>query len=108
MNGNCYFGKVIKTGHIYKLGYEKCTCPKVQSGQIRISVIAADKVLKDQISVWTTDTYGMCFGIAIASALHWDIGRGLTVGILLELIVGSGMEKKNIQKREEKQNERNI
>ena len=51
MNGNCYFGKVIKTGHIYKLGYEKCTCPKVQSGQIRISVIAADKVLKDQISV---------------------------------------------------------
>ena len=34
MNGNCYFGKVIKTGHIYKLGYEKCTCPKVQSGQV--------------------------------------------------------------------------
>ena len=51
---------------------------------------------------------GMCFGVAMASALHWDIGLGLTVGILLELIVGSGMEKKNIQKREEKQNERNI
>ena len=50
----------------------------------------------------------MCFGIAIASALHWDIGLGLTVGILLGLIVVSGMEKKNIQKREEKQNERNI
>ena len=50
----------------------------------------------------------MCSGIAIASALHWDIGLGLTVGILLGLIIGSGMEKKNIQKREEKQNERNI
>ena len=50
----------------------------------------------------------MCSGIAIAPALHWDIGLGLTVGILLELIVGSGMEKKNIQKREEKQNECNI
>ena len=44
MNGNGYFGKVIEAGHIYELGYEKCTCPKVQSGQIRISVIAADKV----------------------------------------------------------------
>ena len=34
MNGNGYFGKVIEAGHIYDLGYEKCTCPKVQSGQI--------------------------------------------------------------------------
>ena len=34
MNGNCYFGKVIKTGHIYELEYEKRTCPKVQSGQL--------------------------------------------------------------------------
>ena len=30
---NVYFGKVIEAGHIYELGYEKCTCPKVQSGQ---------------------------------------------------------------------------
>ncbi len=34
MNGNGYFGKVIEAGHIYELGYEKCTCPKVQSGQV--------------------------------------------------------------------------
>ena len=34
MNGNGYFGKVIEPGHIYELGYEKCTCPKVQSGQV--------------------------------------------------------------------------
>ncbi len=34
MNGNGYFGKVIEAGHTYELGYEKCTCPKVQSGQI--------------------------------------------------------------------------
>ncbi len=34
MNGNGYFGKVIEAGHIYELGYEKCTCPKVLSGQI--------------------------------------------------------------------------
>ena len=34
MNGNGYFGKVIKSGHVYELGYEKCTCPKVQSGQV--------------------------------------------------------------------------
>ena len=34
MNGNGYFGKVIESGHIYELGYEKCTCPKVLSGMI--------------------------------------------------------------------------
>ncbi len=34
MNGNGYFGKVIEPGHKYELGYEKCTCPKVLSGQI--------------------------------------------------------------------------
>ena len=34
MNGNGYFGKVIVPGHVYELGYEKCTCPNVLSGQI--------------------------------------------------------------------------
>ena len=34
MNGNGYFGKVIMPGHVYELGYEKCTCEKVLSGQI--------------------------------------------------------------------------
>ena len=34
MNGNGYFGKVIVPGHVYELGYEKCTCEKVLSGQI--------------------------------------------------------------------------
>ena len=34
MNGNGYFGKVIEPGHIYELGYEKCTCRKVLSGQV--------------------------------------------------------------------------
>ncbi len=34
MNGNGYYGKVIEPGHIYELGYEKCTCQKVLSGQI--------------------------------------------------------------------------
>ena len=34
MNGNGYFGKVIELGHIYELGYEKCTCPKVLSGKV--------------------------------------------------------------------------
>jgi len=34
MNGNGYFGKVIEPGHIYELGYEKCTCQKVLKGQI--------------------------------------------------------------------------
>lgn len=34
MNGNGYFGKLIEPGHIYELGYEKCTCPMVLSGQV--------------------------------------------------------------------------
>ena len=34
MNGNGYFGKVIEPGHVYELGYERCTCPKVLSGQV--------------------------------------------------------------------------
>ena len=33
MNANGYFGKVIEPGHIYELGYEKCTYPKVLSGR---------------------------------------------------------------------------
>lgn len=32
MNGNGYFGKVIEPGHIYEIGYEKCTRPMVLSG----------------------------------------------------------------------------
>lgn len=35
INGNGYFGKVIESGHIYELGYETCTCPKVRSGQVK-------------------------------------------------------------------------
>ena len=38
---------------------------------------------------------GMCFGVAMASALHIDVGLGLTVGMLLGLVAGSGKEKKN-------------
>ncbi len=34
MNGNGYFGKVIEAGRVYELGYEKCTCPKVLSGEV--------------------------------------------------------------------------
>ena len=34
MNGNGYFGKVIESGHVYELGYEKCTCLKVLSGKV--------------------------------------------------------------------------
>ena len=34
MNGNGYFGKVIESGHVYELGYEKCTCQKVLSGKV--------------------------------------------------------------------------
>ncbi len=34
INGNGYFGKVIEPGHIYELGYEKCTCQKVLSGAV--------------------------------------------------------------------------
>ena len=34
MNGNGYFGKVIEPGCVYELGYEKCTCPMVLSGQV--------------------------------------------------------------------------
>ena len=38
---------------------------------------------------------GMCFGVAMASALQIDVGLGLTVGMLLGLVAGSGMEKKD-------------
>ena len=38
---------------------------------------------------------GMCFGAAIATAMHWDIGLGLSLGMLLGLTIGSGMEKKD-------------
>lgn len=34
MNSDLYTGKVIESGHIYELGYHKCTCPKVLSGEV--------------------------------------------------------------------------
>ena len=34
MNGGGYSGRVIEPGRVYELGYERCTCPKVLSGQI--------------------------------------------------------------------------
>ena len=34
MNGNGYFGKVIESGHVYELGYKKCTCLKVLSSKV--------------------------------------------------------------------------
>ena len=34
MNNESYTGKVIESGHIYELGYPKCTCPKVLSGEV--------------------------------------------------------------------------
>ena len=34
MNGGGYFGRVVEPGRVYELGYERCTCPKVLSGQI--------------------------------------------------------------------------
>lgn len=34
MNGNGCFGRVVEPGRVYELGYERCTCPKVLSGQI--------------------------------------------------------------------------
>ena len=42
---------------------------------------------------------GMCFGVAMGSALHIDIGLGLIAGMLLGLIFGSGIEKKNDQEK---------
>ena len=40
-------------------------------------------------------TLGMCFGVAIATAMHWNIGLGLSLGMLLGLTIGSGMEKQD-------------
>lgn len=34
MNNDLYTGKVIESGHVYELGYHKCTCPKVLSGSV--------------------------------------------------------------------------
>lgn len=34
MNNGSYTGKVIEPGHIYELGYPKCTCSKVLSGEV--------------------------------------------------------------------------
>lgn len=34
MNNDSYTGKVIELGHVYELGYHKCTCQKVLSGEV--------------------------------------------------------------------------
>lgn len=35
MNNDLYTGKVIESGHVYELGYHKCTCPKELSGSAK-------------------------------------------------------------------------
>lgn len=34
MNSDAYTGKMIEPGHVYELGYPKCTCQKVLSGEV--------------------------------------------------------------------------
>lgn len=34
MDDDLYTGKVIEPGHVYELGYHKCTCSKVLSGEV--------------------------------------------------------------------------
>ena len=36
---------------------------------------------------------GMCFGVALSNAAHFDIGLGMMAGMVLGLLVGSGIEK---------------
>lgn len=35
LSGDAYFGRVITPGREYELGYPKCTCQKVLSGEIK-------------------------------------------------------------------------
>ena len=32
MNNDMYFGSIIEPGHVYELGYHRCSCPKVLDG----------------------------------------------------------------------------
>ena len=38
---------------------------------------------------------GMCFCVALSTALHINVGLGMMAGMVLGLLVGSGIEKKN-------------
>ena len=38
---------------------------------------------------------GLCFGVALSTAVHFNIGLGMMAGMVLGLLVGSGIEKKN-------------
>ena len=37
----------------------------------------------------------MCFGVAIATALHINVGLGMMAGMLLGLAIGSAKEKED-------------
>ena len=43
---------------------------------------------------------GMCFGVALSNAAHFDIGLGMMAGMVLGLLVGSGIEKKSDNDKE--------
>lgn len=34
MDSDTYMGRVLEPGHVYELGYRRCTCPKVLSGEV--------------------------------------------------------------------------
>ena len=38
---------------------------------------------------------GMCFGVALSTALHINTGLGLMAGMVLGLLVGSGIKKQD-------------
>ena len=42
----------------------------------------------------------MCFGVALSTALHINVGLGMMAGMVLGLLVGSGIEKKSDNDKE--------
>ncbi len=52
---------------------------------------------KEKLEVYRDEgiAFGMCLGIALATALHFNVCLGIVAGMLLGLIAGPAKEKKN-------------
>lgn len=61
---------------------------------ICLAIIFANCNNKEKVYLSEGLAIGMCFGVAVASALHINLGLGISIGMLIGEAIGISVEKK--------------
>lgn len=60
---------------------------------ISLAIICANGKNSDKTHLYEGLAIGMCFGVAVASALHINLGLGISLGMLIGEAVGISMKR---------------